>query len=85
MTKHYRIPFRLKPRQRHILAFIRDYIARYGYAPLYREIGAAVGISESAVSSQVMLLESHGYIVRSSRFVRSIVSVNLPGVAAVQS
>lgn len=79
MSKPYHILFRLKPRQRHILVFIREYITVHGYAPIYSEISAEVGISQSAVSQQITTLESHGYIVRSNRFMRAIVAVRLPG------
>jgi len=60
-------------RQQHILATIRDWVNRYGYAPSTREIGDAVGLrSTSTVSKHLAALEDKGYLKRSASVSRPI-------------
>ncbi|SCE94846.1 repressor LexA [Micromonospora echinospora] len=55
----------LTPRQRQILTVIRECVARDGYPPTVREIGAAVGLkSPSSVAHQLRTLQRHGLIRR---------------------
>src|SRR2546423_370978 len=53
----------LTPRQRRIVAFIRETLKERGYPPTVREIGEAVGLtSSSSVHSQLENLERKGYL-----------------------
>jgi repressor LexA len=55
----------LTPRQRRVLAVIRDSVEGRGYPPSMREIGVAVGLtSSSSVAHQLRVLESKGFIRR---------------------
>src|ERR1700710_2501695 len=52
----------LTPRQRKVLEYIRDSVARRGYPPSVREIGEAVGLkSPSSVAHQLGALQKKGY------------------------
>ncbi|WP_109523809.1 transcriptional repressor LexA [Nocardia aurea] len=63
----------LPPRQQHILAMIRDWVRRHGYAPNTREIGDAVGLrSASSVSKHLKSLEERGFLRRSATVSRPI-------------
>jgi repressor LexA len=69
----------LTARQGRILGFIRDFGDCNDYAPSMREIGEAVGLtSTSAVSHQLCVLESKGYIRRVPSRPRTV-EVLLPG------
>lgn len=53
------------PRQRQILAAIREHLVARGFPPSIREIGATVGLrSTSTVHSHLCALEAHGHLVR---------------------
>jgi repressor LexA len=55
----------LTPRQRRVLAVIRDSVEHRGYPPSMREIGVAVGLtSSSSVAHQLRVLERRGFIRR---------------------
>jgi repressor LexA len=55
----------LTPRQRRVLAVIRDSVESRGYPPSMREIGLSVGLtSSSSVAHQLRVLEGKGYIRR---------------------
>jgi repressor LexA len=55
----------LTPRQRRVLAVIRDSVEGRGYPPSMREIGVAVGLtSSSSVAHQLRVLEGKGFIRR---------------------
>ena len=57
----------LSERQVRILTVIEDAVARQGYPPTVREIGAAVGLcSPASVHSQLAALEAQGFIRRGS-------------------
>ena len=63
----------LTVRQRQILTMIREWVARHGYPPTMREIGAAVGLaSPSSVAHQLKVLEEHGHIRRDARGSRAV-------------
>jgi repressor LexA len=65
-------------RQRKILRFIADCVARSGYPPSMEEIGEAVGlVSTSSVSYQITVLERKGYLHRDGRRPRTV-EVRLP-------
>lgn len=64
----------LTPVQRAILDFVLDYTRRNGYPPSYLEIGDAVNLkTSSAVSYQLGVLETMGYLSRQPGRPRSIV------------
>ncbi len=55
----------LSPMRRKIVQVIEDVTRSRGYAPSYREIGDAVGLtSTSSVSHQLSVLEAKGYLSR---------------------
>lgn len=55
----------LTPRQRRVLAVIRDSVEVRGYPPSMREIGQSVGLtSSSSVAHQLRVLESKGFLRR---------------------
>ncbi|MDN5859403.1 MAG: transcriptional repressor LexA [Pseudonocardia sp.] len=63
----------LTPRQRKVLAVIRDWVERFGYPPSVREIGDAVGLtSTSSVHHQLRALEKKGYLRRDPNRTRAV-------------
>lgn len=63
----------LTPRQRQILAMIREWVDRHGYPPTMREIAAAVGLaSPSSVAHQLAVLEERGHLRRDARGSRAV-------------
>jgi repressor LexA len=66
-------PTTLTPRQRKVLAVIRDWVDRFGYPPSVREIGDAVGLtSTSSVHHQLRTLERKGYLRRDPNRTRAV-------------
>ena len=63
----------LTERQQMVLIFLREEIAKRGYPPSMREIGAAVGLaSTSSVSHQLRVLEQLGYVKRDANRPRAL-------------
>jgi repressor LexA len=63
----------LTPRQRRVLAVIRDSVEARGYPPSMREIGQSVGLtSSSSVAHQLRVLESKGYLRRDPNRPRAV-------------
>lgn len=63
----------LSPRQRTILAVIRDSVQRRGFPPSIREICESTGLaSTSSVAHQLSVLEKKGYIRRDSKLPRAV-------------
>ena len=63
----------LRPRQKAMLEFIRQFIEEYDYPPTIREIGSAVGISStSVVNYNLDQLEQKGYIIRNREVSRGL-------------
>lgn len=63
----------LPPRQRQILATIRDWVVEHGYSPSTRQIGDAVGLrSPSSVSKHLARLEDLGFLRRGDTMSRPI-------------
>jgi len=63
----------LRPRQKAMLEFIRQFIDENDYPPTIREIGAAVGISStSVVNYNLDQLERKGYIIRNREVSRGL-------------
>ncbi|MEV1291625.1 transcriptional repressor LexA [Pseudonocardia sp. NPDC049635] len=72
----------LTPRQRKVLAVIRDWVDRHGYPPSVREIGDAVGLtSTSSVHHQLRTLERKGFLRRDPNRTRAV-DVRSPDQAA---
>jgi repressor LexA len=73
----------LTPRQRRVLAVIRDSVQARGYPPSMREIGHSVGLtSTSSVAHQLRVLEGKGFIRRDLNRPRAL-EVLLPDSALV--
>lgn len=69
----------LSERQDRILRFIEESVARQGYPPTVREIGAAVGLcSPASVQAQLATLEAKGLIRRGSSKRRALEMVKPP-------
>ncbi len=63
----------LTPRQRRVLAVIRESVENRGYPPSVREIGEAVGLtSTSSVSHQLKALERKGFLRRDPNRPRAV-------------
>jgi len=63
----------LTSRQQGILAAIRDWVVRHGYAPSTRELGEAVGLaSTSSVSRHLRVLEDLGFLRRGRTATRPV-------------
>jgi repressor LexA len=74
----------LTPRQKRILAVLRDAIEQRGYPPSIREIGEAVGLaSSSSVAHQLRVLEQKGFIKRDPNRPRAL-EVFLPELMAAR-
>jgi repressor LexA len=74
----------LTPRQRRVLAHIKDSIESRGYPPSMREIGEAVGLtSSSSVAHQLKVLEQKGFLRRDPNRPRAL-EVFLPEVMAAR-
>lgn len=73
----------LTSQEQKTLQFIRHYLAQYGYAPKFKEIGLAIGItSQGTVHRYVQSLEDKGYIERAKGHSRGMNLVELPLVSA---
>ncbi len=63
----------LTPRQRRVLAVIRDSVETRGYPPSMREIGQSVGLtSSSSVAHQLRVLEAKGFLRRDPNRPRAV-------------
>lgn len=72
----------LTTQEQNTLQFIRNYIAQFGYAPKFKEIGAAIGVnSQGTIHRYVQSLEDKGYINRSKGNSRGMSLVELPLVS----
>jgi repressor LexA len=72
----------LTSQENNALKFIRQYLARYGYAPKFKEIGLAIGVnSQGTVHRYVQALEDKGYIERAKGNARGMNLVELPLVS----
>jgi hypothetical protein len=71
-------------RQRRVLRAIRESVENRGYPPSMREIGDAVGLTNtSSVSYQLSILQSKGYLHRDVGRARTM-QVRLPGDSPVR-
>ena len=72
----------LTSQEHNTLQFIRHYLAQYGYAPKFKEIGLAIGVnSQGTVHRYVQSLEEKGYIERAKGNARGMNLVELPLVS----
>jgi len=72
----------LTSQENNVLKFIRQYLAQYGYAPKFKEIGLAIGVnSQGTVHRYVQALEDKGYIERAKGNARGMNLVELPLVS----
>jgi repressor LexA len=72
----------LTTQEQNTLQFIRRYLAQYGYAPKFKEIGMAIGVnSQGTVHRYVRSLEEKGYIDRAKGNARGMSLVELPLVS----
>lgn len=72
----------LTSQEQKTLQFIRNYLAQYGYAPKFKEIGVAIGvISQGTIHRYVQSLEDKGYIDRVKGNSRGMSLVELPLVS----
>jgi repressor LexA len=63
----------LTPRQRRVLAVIREAVEKRGYPPSVREIGESVGLtSTSSVAHQLKVLQTKGYLRRDPNRPRAV-------------
>jgi repressor LexA len=73
----------LTTQEHNTLQFIRSYLAQHGYAPRFKEIGLAIGVtSQGTVHRYVQSLEDKGYIERMKGNSRGMNLVELPLVSA---
>ena len=72
----------LTSQENNVLKFIRQYLAQYGYAPKFKEIGLAIGVnSQGTVHRYVQALEEKGYIERAKGNSRGMYLAELPLVS----
>lgn len=80
--KIMRITAMLTTQEQNTLQFIRNYIAQFGFAPKFKEIGLAIGVnSQGTVHRYVQALEDKGYINRAKGNARGMSLVELPLVS----
>jgi repressor LexA len=68
----------LTPKQQRLLTYIQDHIAETGISPSLRQAAQVLGISHTAVSQTLKLLENKSLIKREGRYQRAIYLMN-PG------
>lgn len=72
----------LTSQEQKTLQFIRNYLAQYGFAPKFKEIGVAIGVqSHGTIHRYVQSLEDKGYIQRAKNNSRGMSLVDLPLVS----
>ena len=72
----------LTTQEQNTLQFIRNYLAQHGYAPKFKEIGMAIGVSsQGTIHRYVQSLEDKGYINRAKGNSRGMSLVELPLVS----
>jgi len=72
----------LTSQEQKTLQFIRNYLAQYGYAPKFKEIGRAIGVnSHGTIHRYVQSLEDKGYIDRAKGHSRGMYLKELPLVS----
>ena len=73
----------LTSQEQKTLQFIRNYLAQYGYAPKFKEIGIAIGVaSHGTIHRYVQSLHDKGYIDRTKGNSRGMSLIDLPLVSS---
>lgn len=75
----------LTARQREVLEFVRQFMARAGYPPTVREIGAHFGFVPRSIFDHLKALERKGYLRRTASKSRSLQILDAPPAAASDS
>jgi repressor LexA len=70
------------PKQKKVLAYLEEEVARSGDAPSLRQAAADLGISHAAVAQLIRALEKKGYLRRDGRYGRRIYLLNRAQEAA---
>lgn len=70
--------WRLTAKQRDLLYFIKDYMARYGEPPTREEIQEHYGVGELIIYKRIRALERHGYLKRTTKQARNLVILKMP-------
>ncbi len=70
------------PKQKEVLAYLEEEVARSGDAPSLRQAAADLGISHAAVAQLIRALEKKGYLRRDGRYGRRIYLLNRAQEAA---
>lgn len=68
----------LTPRQREVLEFIQHFLAKAGYPPTVREIGAHFGFVPRSIFDHLKALERKGYLRRTASKSRSLQVLDPP-------
>ena len=63
----------LTDRQAEVLAYIKKYIKRFGYAPSIRAIGERFDMTVNGAAGHVKAIEARGYIKRTKGLARAMV------------
>ncbi len=72
----------LTSQEQKTLQYIRNYLAQHGYAPKFKEIGIAIGVtSHGTIHRYVQSLEDKGYIDRVKNNSRGMSLIDLPLVS----
>jgi repressor LexA len=72
----------LTSQEQKTLQFIRNYLAQHGYAPKFKEIGIAIGVtSHGTIHRYVQSLQDKGYIERIKGNSRGMNLIDLPLVS----
>jgi len=75
----------LTTRQREVLEFVRQFMAKAGYPPTVREIGAHFGFVPRSIFDHLKALERKGYLRRTASKSRSLQILDTPPVSASDS
>ena len=70
------MPPSLTPKQQRLLGYVRECIAKTGVSPSLRQVAQALGVSHTAVSQTMRLLENKGLIKREGRYGRTVHLMN---------
>lgn len=65
----------LTDRQADVLAYIKKYIARFGYPPSIRAIGDRFDMNVNGVAGHLRALQAKGYIKRTAGLARAMIVV----------
>jgi len=75
----------LTTRQREVLEFVRHFMAKAGYPPTVREIGAHFGFVPRSIFDHLKTLERKGYLRRTASKSRSLQILDAPPVTTLDT